>query len=59
VLAEWDLGLPLESEHFGVEAQRLVLVVDEDAGEVDSHAASYAPGLSHRSTMRSSGSLFM
>ena len=31
VLAEGDLGLLLEAEHFGVEPQRLVLVVDEDA----------------------------
>ena len=50
VLAERDLGLLHEAEDFGVEPQRLVLVVDEDAGEVDPHGLlSVRSGLSHRS----------
>ena len=32
VLAQRDIGLLHEAEHLGVEAQRLVLVVDEHAG---------------------------
>src|SRR5665647_1304392 len=35
VVAHRDLGLLHEAEHVGVEAQRLVLVVDQDAGDSD------------------------
>ena len=37
VFAERDLGLLHEAEHVGVEAQRLLLVVDQDARQVDPH----------------------
>ena len=37
VLAQGDVVLELEAKRFGVEAERLLLVVHEDAGEVDSH----------------------
>jgi hypothetical protein len=37
VLAERHLGLLHEAEHLGVELQRLVLVIDVDAGQGDSH----------------------
>ena len=39
-LAERNLGLLHEAEHIGVERERLVLIVDHDAGELDPHAAS-------------------
>jgi hypothetical protein len=38
--ADRDLGLLHEAEKLGIEAQRLVLVVHEDAGEVDPHDPS-------------------
>src|SRR5215210_2060945 len=38
-LTERDLRLLLEAEDAGVEVERLVLIVDEDAGEVDSHVS--------------------
>lgn len=54
-----DVVLLHEAERLGVEAQRLLLVVDEDAGQVDPHGVlSGASGLSHRVTMCSSGSVF-
>src|SRR5262245_38203607 len=40
MLAEWDLGLLLETQDVGVEAERLLLVVDEDACQFDTHSTS-------------------
>ena len=37
MISEWHFVLLHETEDFGVEGERLVLVVDEDAADVDSH----------------------
>jgi hypothetical protein len=44
VLAERDLVLLHEAEHVGVEAQRLGLVVDQDAHHVDPHSSASGSG---------------
>src|SRR5512139_1489546 len=35
-----EIGLPGKAQHFGVEAQRLLLVVHVDAGQLDLHCCS-------------------
>jgi hypothetical protein len=37
MLTEWDLGLLHKAKHLGVEAQGLVLVVDQNTHHVDLH----------------------
>ena len=53
-LTDRHLGLLHKAQRLGVEAERLVLVVDEDAGEIDLHFFSLGR---HRSAMRSSGAV--
>src|SRR5689334_830822 len=44
MLADGDVVLLLESEGLGVEAERLLLVVHEDAGQVDLHCFGSSRG---------------
>ena len=56
VLAQRDVVLLHEAEHVGVEAQGLLLVVDEDAGQVDPHGGLLSRRVRcHRSVMARSG----
>src|SRR6266540_263667 len=58
-LPQGDVGLFHESEHVGVELERLGLIVDEDACNGNSHVVSSLSARSHRSTICSSGLVLM
>ena len=58
-ISERDLGLLHEAKDIGVEAQRLLLVVDQDAGDVDSHESLSLERGRHRSAMAFSGAGWM
>ena len=55
--ADGDIGLLHEAEHIGVEGERLRLVVDEDAGDVDLHRSGSFCGSGQRSAISCSGAV--
>ena len=50
-----DVGLLHEAEDIGVEGERLGLVVDQDAGDVDSHRSGSFRGSGQRSAISCRG----